>query len=92
MRKPQGYGIIVDPSAPTREFDTLTCAHCNKVYEVRPFQDPTDAGGFCRRCMRHVCGPCADYGTCVPFEKALEAHERGILRSLSRQDLFRALG
>jgi hypothetical protein len=41
MRKPQGYGVIFDPlpragQASVQEFDTLTCAHCNKVVHVKP--------------------------------------------------------
>jgi hypothetical protein len=31
--------------------------------------------GGCRMCMGMLCGPCADAGTCTPFEKKLEAIE-----------------
>lgn len=89
MLRPQGYAIIVDPDAQTREFDTITCNHCQKLVFMKPGHtrqafdagDKTnpstahDPGGFCRQCMQPVCGACADLGTCTPFEKKLEAME-----------------
>jgi hypothetical protein len=82
---PQGYAIITDPDAPTRECDTITCCHCQRIVFVRPGQSASDAGGFCRLCMQPTCGPCADTGACTPFEKKLEEMER-------RGQLFRSLG
>lgn len=35
-----------------------------------------DLGGFCRLCMKHICGPCSDVGTCIPFERKLEINEQ----------------
>lgn len=71
MTQPKGYMVIVDPAMPAPvEFDTITCAHCNRVVRVKK-----DPGGFCRVCMRALCGPCADLGKCTPFEKKLEAWE-----------------
>jgi hypothetical protein len=75
MRNPGGYGLIVEPGAPTKELDSFTCCHCNRVVWVKPFAPPADAGGFCRLCMKPTCGPCADLGTCNPFEKQLEEEE-----------------
>lgn len=77
MRKPQGYAIWTDPTVDggTIERDSITCAHCNHVSFVKPFQDPTECGGFCRLCYRHICGPCADLGSCTPFERKLELVE-----------------
>lgn len=85
MLRSQGTAIIVDPDAPTKEFDTITCNHCQRIVFLRPgpiahgFEagDPAcpskahDPGGFCRVCMQPVCGPCADLGKCVPFEVKL---------------------
>jgi len=82
MRKVQGYAIITDPNAPTVEFDTITCCHCNIVVRVYPAPAPM-VGGFCRMCMKYTCDACAGKG-CTPFEKKLEAiesHER-FLRSI----------
>jgi len=63
---------IVDPAAPVaREWDTITCYHCNKIVRVKK-----DPGGFCRICMKALCGPCADLGKCTPFEAKLEAYEK----------------
>ena len=33
-----------------------------------------DPGGFCLRCMKGICGTCADKD-CTPFEEWLEAQE-----------------
>lgn len=78
MRKPHGYALWVDPWDPSGqvERDTVTCAHCNRVSFVQPFQDASELGGFCRLCYRHICGPCADLGVCTPFERKLELVER----------------
>lgn len=76
MRNPGGYAVIVDPNAPLREHDTFTCHHCNAVVFVKAGCDPSEAGGFCRLCYKHICGPCADKGVCEPFEQKLEAMER----------------
>lgn len=77
MRNPHGTAIITDPDAavPVREFDTITCCHCQAIVFVGPGQSASDAGGFCRLCFRPTCGPCADHGSCTPFEKKLEAME-----------------
>lgn len=56
------------------ECDTFTCAHCNTVVFVPPRAAPAESGGFCRLCMKLICGPCSDHG-CTPFEKKLEAME-----------------
>ena len=76
MRNPQGYAIVVDPEGPPKEADTVTCSHCQRLVFVGGYVDPTELGGFCRMCMKHICGPCADKGACVPFEKKLEEFER----------------
>lgn len=72
MRRPQGFGFISSPDGKTEEFETATCAHCNCVYRL---SRKTDIGGFCRCCMDLICGPCADKGTCTPFEKQVEEME-----------------
>lgn len=84
MLRSQGYAIITDPNAPTREFDTITCAHCQRIVFIKPGAvrqgfdkgdagNPStpDPGGFCRQCMSPVCGPCCDDGRCIPFEVKL---------------------
>ena len=58
------------------ERDTVTCFHCNDAYYVQPFQSGADAGGFCRICMKLICGRCADLGICHPFELKLQAMEQ----------------
>lgn len=76
MRRPQGYGITVEPGKADVEEDSFTCCHCNSIVFVKPRCDPSEAGGFCTMCYRHICQACAATGTCEPFEKKLEAMER----------------
>ena len=71
----RGYAVTVDPNGATVEQDTLTCAHCNSVFFLKPRENPSDAGGLCRLCYSFVCGSCADSGECTPFEKLLERME-----------------
>lgn len=75
MRNAQGYAVWTDPSLPTKECDTFTCHHCNKIVFVPPKADPSTLGGFCRLCMKNICGSCLNEGNCVPFEKKLEQME-----------------
>jgi hypothetical protein len=76
MRRPGGEVHVSDPEGPDTRFDTFTCNHCNTVVFVKPMQDPSELGGFCRMCMRHICGPCTAHAGCIPFEKKLDAMER----------------
>lgn len=84
MARPGGYAILTSPGG-VREWDTFTCCHCNCVVTIPNRAKAEDCGGFCRRCMKATCGPCADKGTCTPFEKQLEAAER-------RDRLLRQIG
>lgn len=75
----QGYAILTDPEAPTRERDTFTCGHCNRVVFVKPQADPATYGGFCGGCYRLICQACEAEKVrtlaCRPFEKWLEQQE-----------------
>lgn len=75
MLKPGGYATVSSPDGIV-EADTFTCIHCNTVVVVPVKVSASDMGGFCTMCMKPVCGPCADLGKCIPFEKKLEAIER----------------
>jgi hypothetical protein len=85
MRVAGGYAIIVEPGKADVEMDTFTCAHDNRVVFVRAGQDPSELGGFCRICMKHICGPCADLGSCTPYEREMEKAE-------ARDRFLRAVG
>lgn len=76
MRNPGGYAVIVGPDHPVVELDTFTCFHCQRIVHVKPKEDPSTLGGFCRLCFKHICGPCTDKGACDPFEAKLERMER----------------
>jgi hypothetical protein len=88
MRKPDGYGIIVDPDGPTWERDAINCGHCNANVWVKPGSASTvylilhrdgrwteEAGAFCRVCMTPVCLRCHGLGVCTPLEKWLDQQE-----------------
>jgi hypothetical protein len=73
LTQSHGYAVISSPES-TKEYDTITCAHCNSIVFLK--KPGADAGGFCRQCMKGVCGKCADQGRCTPFERKLDAYER----------------
>lgn len=74
MLRPGGYAQIVDPEGPLREYDTFTCAHCNRVTHVKARARPEDVGGLCKQCMGLVCAACVGEA-CVPFLKRLDQME-----------------
>ena len=89
MPKILGYAQIVDPDKPLEEFDTVICCHCNRLIRVKPGTASTvylvfnpaewrwteEPGAFCRNCMKPVCLPCDEKGTCVPLERMLAQME-----------------
>jgi hypothetical protein len=87
MRRAHGYLCISDPIAGTREADTFTCAHCQRIVICR-VRDPAALGGYCRHCDRLVCAKCAG-GDCVPFLKRIEALEE---RDYRRRQFARMAG
>lgn len=81
MRRPQGY-LEITGNGPTIPRDTFSCVHCNRIVVLQLPGNPiigagasVDLGGFCLKCMKNLCGPCADLGVCVPFEKRLQQQE-----------------
>ena len=86
----RGYAIIIEPGVSDREWDTITCVHCTKVVFLTPGRDPTDdCGGFCMKCMKHICGPCADKGVCSPAIKKIEEYEK---KMAARRALLSSMG
>ena len=100
MRDSRGFGCatIVSPEdqivnfdglrretmeAGVLERDAFTCFHCNSIEHTPAHPGPNDIG-FCRHCMRRICTRCSDL-PCMPFEKRLEALERGIKEALNRE-------
>ena len=74
MLRPGGYACISEPERPPQEFDTFTCAHCNRITHVAARADPADIGGLCKQCMGLICPACVGE-PCVPFLKRLEEME-----------------
>ena len=72
-RQPKGYVIITDPDAPTREYDTLQCVHCQAHWKVIPGSGRQR--GYCLNCDGPTCGKKDCEEKCIPFEKAIEAIE-----------------
>jgi len=85
----QGYAILTEPDRPTKENDTFTCGHCNRVVFVKPDADPVTYGGWCGGCTRLICPACEAEKVrtlaCRPFEKWLEQQE-------AKQTTRRSLG
>ena len=88
MRNPQGYGVWTSPEG-VKETDTLTCNHCNRIYDIPPFASPDQVGGFCGACFRPICPQCdqalQQTRICSPFEKHMDKLEQ-------RDRLLRQLG
>lgn len=87
MLKPQGY-VTVFGDFQTKEYDTITCCHCNWVIHVKPGSASTvylipqlegppveEMGAMCRQCDKPVCLRCHDLGTCTPLMRRIEAME-----------------
>lgn len=62
-----GYIIIVDPENGTREFDTITCFHCQALVHYGRHSEFTERTGGCRLCGKVICIPCVDQGSCTPW-------------------------
>lgn len=73
MRTPQGCAFICEEGR-TREIDTFTCFHCNRVVHLPTGKQVEQVGDFCRQCMKLICDKCAGNG-CTPFLKKLELFE-----------------
>ena len=77
MRNPGGYATIIEPGRSTREADTFTCVHCNRVVHAvadgKPAR-PEDIGGLCMQCHGLICPACVGKG-CDPLEEKLRRWE-----------------
>jgi hypothetical protein len=98
VRNPGGFGQLICDIPMTgqdrlgrvigQEHDTLTCGHCGTVVFVNAGERPEDIGGFCRRCMKCICGPCVDQDRCRPIEQWLAQQEREIEDAIERRRLY----
>lgn len=88
MRKPQGYATISDPELGLKEWDTVTCSHCQRIQAVKPLAPASECGGWCPGCSKVVCGPCADR---IPLH-GCEIWERQMDKMEARDRLLRAVG
>lgn len=70
-----GYEIIVDPVNGTKEADTITCFHCQRIVSIGGGVDIAEVTGGCYTCGKFICLPCVDLGVCTPWEKTMERME-----------------
>jgi hypothetical protein len=81
-----GYATFIGPGF-TKQADTFTCAHCNKIVMVPIGKHQTDVGGGCWKCLdasnplrNMICLPCVAKGTCTPTEKWLDTYEKAAMK------------
>ena len=87
MLKPHGY-ITVFGDFSTKEYDSITCCHCNWIIHVKPGTASTvylipqmdgppkeEMGAHCGRCDKPVCLRCHEDGRCIPLMRRIEAME-----------------
>jgi len=81
MKLALGYAETFDAYGASKVVETLTCAHCGKIYK-KP--EPGAPIGFCNLCFKATCLPCGQLTRCDPFEKKLERMEQRekLLKSL----------
>ena len=79
----RGYIQFQMPGEKPLEFETFTCAHCNAIVRM-PHPTPEKKAELavkdvrkCFGCDSFVCPTCARVPVCKPFERWLEAVERG---------------
>lgn len=82
MPQSRGYAVLTGPEG-AREWDTMTCSHCCRVVDIKPFTPYDQVGGHCRACDKFICAACETKraaGTpCVTIERfcdIVEAQER----------------
>lgn len=73
MRK-EGYACLVDPDRGTKETDTYSCCHCNRIIHAPVNKKIEEVGDFCRNCMRVHCLSPACF-ECIPLLKKIERME-----------------
>lgn len=64
---------------------TLACCHCGNNFLVR--RGSGKRRGFCMECGSATCGR-KECDVCVPFEKRLEAYEKGKIKRLTDEPTY----
>ena len=73
MKVALGYAETVDGYGTSTVVETLTCAHCGKIYKKPALGEPY---GFCTLCFKPTCVSSGGLFKCDPFEKKLERIEQ----------------
>lgn len=71
------------------EADVQTCSHCQKILLMQGWKDD---GGFCGKCMKPICGPCADRMLTHGCEPFIQHIERQLERAYSRSQFVKLAG
>lgn len=87
MRKALGHLIGSGPDG-IQECDTHTCNHCNRVFEIKPYESPS----ICRVCMSPICNSTFCHSGCRPYEREVERIERAARTEQARQEALRSYG
>jgi hypothetical protein len=83
MRRALGHLQFINPDGTQVTFETFTCSHCNSIVRM-PHPNASQAEQLrvkdirrCHQCDALTCPKCAKLARCTPFERQLEAIERG---------------
>lgn len=78
----EGVLEIVTLSGELTEIKTATCGHCQRIVQVKPGGDGTEAARkkdegvtVCHGCWQIICGPCHKSGRCTTILKRIEEIE-----------------
>lgn len=72
----RGYLMIDDRASGggLKEFNTLSCAHCNTVVVLNPAR--TRERGYCSKCHAYICDNPVCHAVCAPIEQRVELAQK----------------
>lgn len=92
----QGHGYVLNDNRASggikKEYDILTCTHCQRVINATNWKAGNGTNGWCRCCNAPICGPCATKMLsegCVPY---IQQIERSLDATYRKQQLMKIAG
>jgi hypothetical protein len=70
VRSPHGQLVIADNWGMVKEYDVLTCGHCQYTWKVEPGSGTRR--GWCFACMQPLCGKYKCSVGCDPIEAQIQ--------------------
>lgn len=67
--------VQLEDAARGREWDTITCNHCQHVVRFQTRAQYAERVAHCRLCDKDICLRCHDKGQCTPFEEKIREQE-----------------